>query len=100
MLEPLFRAETWEELRKLAEESPFAKEVAEYMYISNADKDERDQMEAHRRFEETQATLEAERNRIKKERDEAEKERDELKEQLSQKDAIIAQLMAQLAAKK
>ncbi|MBR0164993.1 MAG: Rpn family recombination-promoting nuclease/putative transposase [Lachnospiraceae bacterium] len=52
----VFRAETWEDLRKLAEESETVAEVAEAMYQVNADESARSILRARRKFEEVYTT--------------------------------------------
>ena len=53
----VFRAETWEELRKLAEQSQTFAEVAEAMYQVSADEHARSILRARRKYEEVHTTL-------------------------------------------
>ena len=103
----VFKAETWEELRQLAERSEAMAETAELVYKVNADVHERSILRAHRKYQEVYATAMAGLKRAEAERDEAFTERDEaftrLDEafaKLDQKDAEIAELRRQLAEAK
>ena len=53
-------AKTWEDLKMIAENNEFFREVGESMYEVNAESIEREMAEAHRKYLETVATYRAE----------------------------------------
>ena len=67
----VFRAETWEELKGLAERSKAVSEVAETMYRVSAEQHNQSILRARRKYEEIHATIMYAKARAEAERDEA-----------------------------
>ena len=99
-------SETWDDLKALAKEFPIGKEVAEYMYEFNADKEQAYIAEQHQKYimdltssrnevKRMKAALDAaleERNSVASERDTAVSERDSLRSQLEDLRAAYKEL--------
>ena len=87
----LFRAETWEELKILAERSEAMSEVAEAMYRVSAEQHNQSILRARRKYEEIHAT-------IVNARDRAEAERDAVVAKLDAAEAKLGATEAKLSA--
>ena len=85
----LFKAETWEELKMLAENNEYLQEAAESLYVANADEIVRQQCQAREDAEKRERTILRDKKILQ--------EQLEIKEQeLKEKDEYIAYLEAQL----
>lgn len=100
----VFKAETWEELRHLAEGSKAMAETAELVYKVNADVHERSVLRAHRKYQEVYATamgaLERAETKLEETEtklEETETKLEEARAEAAQKDREIAELRKQLA---
>ena len=87
----LFRAETWEELKSLAERSEAMSEVAEAMYRVSAEQHNQSILRARRKYEEIHAT-------VVNARDRAEAERDAMAAKLDAAEAKLGATEAKLSA--
>ena len=106
----LFKAETWEEIKMLAENNEYLQEAAESLYVANADEIVRQQCQAREDAEKRERTilrdkkvLEDQLAKTQLALEQALNEKNLLKaeidETLAQKDEYIAHLEAQLAKK-
>ena len=94
----VFRAETWEELKALAERSKAVSEVAEAMYKVSAEQHNQSILRARRKYEEVHATIVNALARAEKERDAAVEERDAAVEERDEAKAEVERLKAELKA--
>lgn len=106
----LFKAETWEEIKMLAENNEYLQEAAESLYVANADEIVRQQCQAREDAEKRERTILRDKKILQEQLaktqlalEQALNEKNLLKaeidETLAQKDEYIAYLEAQLAKK-
>lgn len=106
----LFKAETWEEIKMLAENNEYLQEAAESLYVANADEIVRQQCQAREDAEKRERTILRDKKILQEQLaktqlalEQALNEKNLLKaeidETLAQKDEYIAHLEAQLAKK-
>lgn len=101
----LFKAQTWEELNMITSKNEYMKEICPTLYKVSADENIRLQCEALEDYYREQLTLQNEKDRmnreintLKQKVDSARQEADSVKASLIEKDNLIAELQAQLAA--
>ena len=63
----IFKAKTWEELKMLAENNEYMEEIAEALYVANADEIVRQQCRAREDAERRERTLERDNKKLKEE---------------------------------
>ncbi|MBR5968854.1 MAG: Rpn family recombination-promoting nuclease/putative transposase [Lachnospiraceae bacterium] len=94
----LFRAETWEELKSLAERSEAMSEVAEAMYRVSAEQHNQSILRARRKYEEIHATIVNARDRAEAERDAVVVKLDAAEAKLGAAEAKLGATEAKLSA--
>lgn len=93
----IFKAKTWEEIQMLAKDNEYLQEVAESLYVANADEIVRQQCRAREDAERLQRTLERDNKLLKEQLNSKDKELDEAMNLLSKERQRIAELEAKLA---
>ena len=96
----LFKAKTWEEIKMLAEKSEYLQEAAQSVYVANADEIVRQKCLAREEAERHERTVKRNMDLLKKENETLQMRNASLQEDITAKDAYIAELEAQLAKKK
>ena len=96
----LFKAKTWEEIKMLAEKSEYLQEAAQSVYVANADEIVRQKCLAREEAERHERTVKRNMDLLKKENETLQMRNVSLQEDITAKDAYIAELEAQLAKKK
>lgn len=103
----LFKAKTWEEIKMLAEKSEYLQEAAQSVYVANADEIVRQKCLAREEAERHERTVKRNMDLLKKENEtlqmrnvSLQKTNVSLQEDITAKDAYIAELKAQLAKNK
>lgn len=103
----LFKAKTWEEIKMLAEKSEYLQEAAQSVYVANADEIVRQKCLAREEAERHERTVKRNMDLLKKENEtlqmrnvSLQKTNVSLQEDITAKDAYIAELEAQLAKNK
>ena len=103
----LFKAKTWEEIKMLAEKSEYLQEAAQSVYVANADEIVRQKCLAREEAERHERTVKRNMDLLKKENEtlqmrnvSLQKTNVSLQEDITAKDAYIAELEARLAKNK
>lgn len=103
----LFKAKTWEEIKMLAEKSEYLQEAAQSVYVANADEIVRQKCLAREEAERHERTVKRNMDLLKKENEtlqmrnvSLQKTNVSLQEDITAKDACIAELEARLAKNK